>query len=144
MVAEVSVEVEVDVVGVAVGLDLFDELQAATQSAVAPAAARTANRARRGACGLTDINDSPIVVLANIRGLPVEAENYLCTTVSEGGAGGEGFADVTRRCSGRREASVRIVRTVSSSVSEPERYPTETSAVRTAGTQHASAALARV
>lgn len=69
MVAEVSVDVEVDVVELGVGLDRFEELQAAMESAAAPATARTANRGSRGDRGLTDINDAPIVVLVNIRGL---------------------------------------------------------------------------
>jgi hypothetical protein len=46
VVVEVTVDVEVDGV---VGLDLFDEPHAATDSAVAPVTARMANRVRRGA-----------------------------------------------------------------------------------------------
>jgi len=48
-------------VGDVVGLDLFDELHAATDSAVTPVTARIANRASRGVCELADINVSPIV-----------------------------------------------------------------------------------
>ncbi|MEY8016754.1 hypothetical protein [Mycobacterium servetii] len=54
---DVEVDVDVDV-----ELDLFDEVQAAMESAVAPVTAKTANRVSRGDCGLTDINVSPILV----------------------------------------------------------------------------------
>jgi hypothetical protein len=52
-----------DVVGLEVFevLDVFDEPQAATDSAAAPVTARTANRVSRGTQGVAGINVSPIV-----------------------------------------------------------------------------------
>lgn len=67
VVVEVTTEVDVDVD--VVGLDLLDELHAATESAVTPVTASTANRVSRGVGQLADINVSPIVVGPNGMGL---------------------------------------------------------------------------
>jgi hypothetical protein len=55
----VTVDVEVEVVA-DVGADWFDDPHAATDSAVAPVAARTANRVSRGMGRFADINVFPI------------------------------------------------------------------------------------
>ncbi|MGZ4586174.1 MAG: hypothetical protein ACXVYI_17910 [Mycobacterium sp.] len=67
VVVEVTTEVDVDVD--VVGLDLFDELHAAMDTAVAPVTARIANRVSRGVGQLADINVSPIMVGPNEMGV---------------------------------------------------------------------------
>ncbi|HTY30687.1 hypothetical protein [Mycobacterium sp.] len=69
---EVAVEVTVDVeVEVDVGADWFDDPHAATDSAVAPVAARMANRVSRAVGQLADINISPIRELDHEKMYPI-------------------------------------------------------------------------
>jgi hypothetical protein len=65
VVCEVAGELVVELgdveLGEVVGLDVFDEPHAATDSAATPVTARTATRVSRGMRGVADIKVAPIV-----------------------------------------------------------------------------------
>lgn len=66
-----------------VGLDLFDELHAPMNSAVAPAATRIVNRVSRGFCELADdLADNTVspIVVGSAKGLPADAVSNLRVT----------------------------------------------------------------